>query len=125
MLPTLRGKKEVEGKQALPNWMMAKEVDPKDQSVAAYWQRTKNTMFGGLQHDIFDVSCTHFVRPTPMHSTAGSLAWMAVEHVWPATSAAILCAAMKLVDLSVCLIWCPAELLVQFASWQQCNDINP
>ncbi|KAF8059159.1 PHO89 [Scenedesmus sp. PABB004] len=53
VLPTLRGKAEVEGKQALPNWMMARDVDPKDQSVAAYWQRAKNGMFGGLQQDIF------------------------------------------------------------------------
>lgn len=97
VLPTLRGKKEVEGKQALPGWcvcsyarnkrhahavsswllrvcilccapcslfccgsvctgrMMAKDVDAKDQSVAAYVQRFKNAAFGGLQADIFEV----------------------------------------------------------------------
>uniref|UniRef100_A0A383WA46 Phosphate transporter n=1 Tax=Tetradesmus obliquus TaxID=3088 RepID=A0A383WA46_TETOB len=53
VLPTLRGKKEVEGKQAVPNWMLAKDVDAKDISVAGYIQRTKNVLFGGLQQDIF------------------------------------------------------------------------
>lgn len=55
VLPTLRGKKEVEGKQAVPNWMLAKDVDAKDISVAGYIQRTKNVLFGGLQQDIFAV----------------------------------------------------------------------
>jgi hypothetical protein len=55
VLPTLRGKKEVEGKQAVPTWMLAKEVDAKDRSVAGYIQRTKNVLFGGLQQDIFAV----------------------------------------------------------------------
>lgn len=55
VLPTLRGKPEVVGKTALPGWMMYKEVDPKDASVAGWMQRVKNTLFGGLQADIFEV----------------------------------------------------------------------
>jgi hypothetical protein len=56
VLPTLRGKPEVVGKQALPNWMMHKDVEKEDQSVAGWMQRIKNAAFGGLQADIFDVS---------------------------------------------------------------------
>jgi hypothetical protein len=56
VLPTLRGKPEVVGKQALPNWMMHKEVEKGDQSFAGWLQRIKNAAFGGLQADIFDVS---------------------------------------------------------------------
>lgn len=55
MLPTLRGKPEVVGKQALPQWMMHKEVTKDDQSVAGWVQRVKNALFGGLQADIFEV----------------------------------------------------------------------
>lgn len=55
VLPTLRGKKEKEGATAMPAWMLLQEVDPTDRSVAAYWQRTKNAMFGGMQADIFEV----------------------------------------------------------------------
>lgn len=59
ILPTLRGKKEKEGKTALPAWMMFKEVDKDDQSVNGYIQRAKNAMFGGLQADIFEVTCVN------------------------------------------------------------------
>lgn len=55
MLPTLRGKPEVVGKQALPQWMMHQEVAKDDQSVAGWVQRVKNALFGGLQADIFEV----------------------------------------------------------------------
>jgi hypothetical protein len=56
ILPTLRGKHEKEGKTALPAWMMFKEVEKDDHSVKGYVQRVKNTMFGGLQADIFEAS---------------------------------------------------------------------
>lgn len=55
ILPTLRGGREKAGKAAVHAWMLAREVDPKDHSVAAYWQRVKNSLFGGLQADIFEV----------------------------------------------------------------------
>jgi hypothetical protein len=56
VLPTLRGKPEVVGKQALPKWMMHKDVEKEDQSFVGWMQRIKNAAFGGLQADIFDVS---------------------------------------------------------------------
>jgi len=55
VLPTLRGKPEKVGKTALPAWMMYKEVEAEDQSVAGWIQRIKNAAFGGLQADIFEV----------------------------------------------------------------------
>jgi hypothetical protein len=58
VLPTLRGKPEKVGKQALPEWMMSKEVEKDDQSVAGWIQRIKNAAFGGLQADIFEVGVT-------------------------------------------------------------------
>lgn len=73
VLPTLRGKPEVVGKTALPAWMMHKDVDAKDQSVAGWIQRIKNTMFGGLQADIFEVCvelCSHRARHVP-HQAVG------------------------------------------------------
>jgi hypothetical protein len=56
VLPTLRGKPEKAGKQALPEWMMNKDVEKGDQSVAGWIQRIKNAAFGGLQADIFEVN---------------------------------------------------------------------
>jgi hypothetical protein len=92
VLPTLRGKKEVEGKQAVPNWMLAKDVDAKDQSVAGYIQRTKNALFGGLQQDIFavrhrgaatayvHVAVTSYVTCHVQHMCYAVPLWIACHH---------------------------------------------
>lgn len=53
VLPTLRGKPEKEVKREVPGWMKTAEVESGDHSVAAWLQRTKNALFGGMQADIF------------------------------------------------------------------------
>jgi hypothetical protein len=55
VLHTLRGKPVNTNKTSVPAWMLAKDVDKDDQSVAGWIQRVKNTLFGGLQADIFEV----------------------------------------------------------------------
>ena len=55
MLPTLRGHPEKVGEKNVPKWMAVKDVESGDKSGAAWLQRVKNALFGGMQADIFVV----------------------------------------------------------------------